>query len=170
MPILGLTPTEYEYYLLTYAEAFELIGQDAFLYPVDVEVKDIYRDPDLLYKKPVHISIIFEESPTAFLRKNNWVIEDDELEPYMAYMVGFDNERRPIEVRENMKVRVVSNLGYHFDKIFNVEKVNLNHLNHFVYSCKLTPYRETNVSPNKRALDKKESSSTEVKYLDIKKL
>lgn len=58
MPILALTDTEYDYYVQTLREEYELIGQDGYLYQVDVDIVDLYQDPQTLYKKPTKICMV----------------------------------------------------------------------------------------------------------------
>lgn len=141
MAILGMSQKEYDYYVDQLREAMALIGQEAYLYQVDTEEKDLYRDPDVTYEKPVTIGLIFEENPRPILKKLNWLTEDEEL-PYVAHIVALATNKEPVIVRENMKIRIKSKYGLQADRVFNVSKVNGNHINPVTWICKLTPYRE----------------------------
>ena len=63
MGLLNMNEKEYNYYVDNIAEAFKLIGQDAKLYQVLTEDKDLYRDPSLTHKRYVEIGCIFEDNP-----------------------------------------------------------------------------------------------------------
>lgn len=141
MAILGMSKSEYDYYVDQLREAMALIGQEALLYQVDTEEKDLYRDPELTYKKPVTVGLIFEENPRPILKQLNWLTEDEEL-PYVVHIVALATNKEPVIVRENMKIRIRSKMGLESDRFFNVSKVNANHIDPVTWICKLTPYRE----------------------------
>lgn len=141
MAILGMSQTEYDYYVDQLREAMALIGQDAILYQVETEAKDLYRDPSVTYKEAVNIGLIFEENPKPILKQLNWLTEDEEL-PYVAHIVALATNKEPIIVRENMKIRVKSKYGLQADRVFVVSKVNANHIDPVTWICKLVPYRE----------------------------
>lgn len=170
MALLGFSQTEYEYYVDQYRESMKLIGQDAWLYEVAVERKDLYRDPDLLYKKPRKISLVFEENPKPILKRNNWLTEDEEL-PYIAYVVAVDDEGKPVEVRQYMKIRVVSKYGLRTDRFFIVSRVTGNHIDPLMWICKLVPYREQlDLDPSTEKLEVVEdldNTETSFGYLKI---
>ena len=46
MASLGMTASEYQLYVTNITEAFKLIGQDALLYQVESDNKDMYDDPN----------------------------------------------------------------------------------------------------------------------------
>jgi hypothetical protein len=141
MAILGMIQTEYDYYVDSLREAMALIGQEAILYQVDVEEKDLYRDPSVTYKEAVNIALIFEENPRPILKQLNWLTEDEEL-PYVAHIVALASNKEPIVVRENMKIRIPSKYGLETDRVFVVTRVNGNHIDPVEWVCKLVPYRE----------------------------
>lgn len=140
MGSLTMTPDEYAYYVDNLREAFDLIGQKAYLFEVDEEVKDIYRDPTTTYKERRRISLVFEENPKPILKKFGWLSEDEEL-PYVANVVAVDSNGDPVEIRENMKILVVSELGLQNNRMFLVSKVTGNNIDPLTWICKLVPYR-----------------------------
>ena len=137
---LTMTKSEYNYMVDNIREAFDLIGQKAVLFEVDSEIKDIYRDADVIYKDGKEISLIFEDNPKPILKKFNWMTESDEL-PIVANIVALANDGTPIEVRENMKVLLMSELGLKTQRMFLVSRVTANSIDPLVFICKLVPYR-----------------------------
>lgn len=141
MSILGMSQKEYDYYVDQVRESMALIGQEAILYQVDTEEKDLYRDPSTTYKDAVKIALVFDDNPKPILKKHNWLTEDEEL-PYVAHIVALATNGEPVVVRENMKIRVKSKLGLKSDRVFLVSRVVGNHIDPITWICKLTPYRE----------------------------
>lgn len=141
MAILGMSQVEYDYYVDQLREAMALIGQKAYLYQVDVEIKDLYRDPDVIYKDAVEIGLIFEDNPKPILKKMNWLTEDEEL-PYVAHIVALSSNKEPVVVSENMKIIIPSVYGLQTNRVFIVSKVIGNHIDPVTWICKLVPYRE----------------------------
>lgn len=141
MAILGMSQVEYDYYVDQMREAMALIGQKAYLYQVDTEIKDLYRDPDITYKDAVEIGLVFEDNPKPTLKKMNWLTEDEEL-PYVAHIVAVGANKEPIEIAENMKIVIPSVYGLKTNRVFVVSRVNGNHIDPVMWICKLVPYRE----------------------------
>lgn len=140
MARLGMSTEEYAFYIGQIREAFDLIGQEAWLYQVKTEEKDLYRDPTIEHKEVKKIGLVFEENPKPILKKMNWLTEDEEL-PYVAYIVALASDDTPIKITEYMKVRIQSKLGLESDRLFVVSKVTGNSIDPLVWICKLVPYR-----------------------------
>lgn len=170
MAILGMSQKEYDYYVDQMREAMHLIGQEAYLYQVDMEVKDLYRDPDIIYKDAVKIGLIFEDNPKPILKQMNWLTEDEEL-PYVAHIVALSSNKEPVEVTENMKVLIPSVYGLNTVRVFLVSRVTGNHIDPVTWICKLVPYREKiDIDPSTPEYDEKreEGSDTSYGYLNVK--
>lgn len=166
---LTMTKDEYNYMVDNIREAFDLIGQKAVLFQVEKEIKDIYSDADITYKDGKEISLIFEDNPKPILKKFNWMTEDEEL-PIVANIVALANDGTPIEVRENMKVLLKSELGLETQRLFLVSRVRGNTIDPLTFICKLVPYRfKVDVDKQTEGYQPtiKEHSSTGFSYLNI---
>lgn len=141
MPILALTDTEYDYYVQTLREEYELIGQDGYLYQVDVDTVDLYQDPQTLYKKPTKICMVFDDNPRPIIKKNNWFTEDGSL-PFVAHVVNLDSEGNKINIIEHMIIRIPSVHGLKTDRFFYVTHVLANHIDPWEWVISLVPYRD----------------------------
>ena len=167
MAQLGMTPEEYNYWVESLSEAMKLIGQDAKLYQVDVEEKDLYKDLTLQHKEPVKVGCIFEDNPKPILKKYNWLTEDEEL-PYVAYIVAKDEELKPIEVREHMILEVISVYGIETTRKFLITSVRGNSIDPIAWICKCVPWREkVDFVPETEEVDNsvKEVNDTDFSYL-----
>lgn len=140
MGILTMSEKEYDYQIDNIREGFSLIGQEAVLYQVDQEITDMYHDYSTTYKKGIKISVIFERNPQPLLKKYGWVIEG-ESEALVAHVVSLADDGTPIEIRENMKICLVSSLGLDSSRMFKVSKVVGNSIPVLTWICKLVPYR-----------------------------
>lgn len=139
MGFLTMTEAEYQYYVDNMRESFSLIGQEAILYQVESEFKDLYNDREQVYKDGKEISLVFEGNPKPVLKKYNWVAEGEEA--LVAHVVALANDGTPIEIRENMKILIKSTLGLETEKMFKVSKVMGNHIPPITWICMLVPYR-----------------------------
>ena len=140
MGSLSMNLSEHNYYVNMIMEGFNLIGQKAILYQVDTEERDLYYDPKVVYKEASNIFVMFESNPMPILKKYNWLTEGEDS-PYIVYVSGLDSEGNPIEVQENMKIVIVSELGLKTQRVFDVSRVMANNINPLAYLCKLTPHR-----------------------------
>ena len=137
---LGMTLKEYDYYIENLAEAFMLIGQEAKLYQVLVEEKDMYHDPSLEYGDYVNVGVIFEDNPKPILKKYNWFVEDEEL-PFVCYLVAKDNDGEPVDVRENCILEIPSKYGLETERRFLTISVRGSSIDPLAWICKLVPLR-----------------------------
>lgn len=137
---LTMSKEEYQYYVDNIREAFDLIGQKALLFEIDQEVTDLYRDKTQLYREGKEISLIFEDNPKPILKKFNWLTEDEE-NPIVVHIVAKATDGTPLEIRENMKIVLFSELGLDTRRAFKVSKVTGSSLDPLTWICKLVPYR-----------------------------
>lgn len=137
---LTMTELEYQYYVDNLREAFDLIGQKAYLFQVDKEFKDLYQDKVQEYHDAKEIAIIFEDNPRPILKKYNWLTETEDM-PYIAYVVPKASDNEPLRLRDGMKIGIVSEFGLKTIRMFKVSKVNASSIDPLCYICKLVPYR-----------------------------
>lgn len=164
MAQLGMTPEEYDYWVSNLSEACKLIGQDAKLFPVESEVKDIYFDPTVEYKEAVDIGLIFDGNPKPILKKFNWLTEDEDV-PYVCYLVAKDRNLKPIEVRENMKIVIPSVYGVVTERTFLVSHVRGTSIDPLAWICKLVPYRpKVDMKPETPEVDSTIREKNDINY------
>lgn len=169
MGLLSMNQKEYDYFIENITEAFALIGQDAKLYQVLTEEKDLYRDPDLTHKEFVEVGIVFEENPRPILKKFNWMTEDEEL-PYVCYLVAKDKEYKEVEIRENMLLVVPSVYGLVTERTFLISSVRANHIDPLVWICKLVPHRnKVDMIPETQEYDRRLNPQTDVDFSYLKR-
>lgn len=140
MAILGMNDAEFNYYQAAMTEAVKMIGQDAYLFPVDSVTEDIYSDKDIVYNRARKIGLLFESNPKPILKKFQWLSEDDEL-PYLAYIVPFDHKSVEFTVEENMLIRIDSKRVLQSERVFIVTRVRGTTLDPLMWMCTLAPYR-----------------------------
>lgn len=161
MKQLLMNRREYDLWEQEISECVRLLGQKALLSPVETIFNDLYYDKDMVYEDARPIGIIFESNPRPILKKNNWLIEDDEL-PYVAYIVPLDNFDKPFKVSEQMFIRITSVFGLESTREFVVQRVRGTTIDPLMYICNLTPYRpKLDFKPETEQTDHTESFKTD---------
>lgn len=172
MGILNQNKAEHEYLVRNLQEAFYLIGQDATLFQIEVENKDMYRDLYIDYKSGVPISLIFEENPKPILKQYQWLVEDEEL-PYVANICKYDNDLNVIDIRENMLIEIKSKFDLEDVKVFRISNIRANHIDPIMYTAKLVPHRhKLDFQPDTEKVDPRITdikNDTGYNYLKVKK-
>lgn len=172
MAQLGMTQREYDYWVDNMTEAVKLIGQDARLFQVDVENKDLYKDLYLKHRKSVDIGVIFEDDPKPVIKRMNWLLETEEL-PYVVYIVAKDRGMKPLEIRENMLIEVDSVYGLKTTRVFRVSNVKGTSIDPIMWICKLVPHRpKVDLAPeepgNQTSLKRKDDTNFAYLNRDVK--
>jgi hypothetical protein len=169
MAQLGMSPEEYDYMVSCYSEACKLVGQDAKLFPVDSEVKDIYLDPTVTYKDVRDVGVLFENNPKPILKKLNWLTEDEEL-PFVCYVVAKDRSLKSFEVTENMVLVVPSVYGLVTERKFVVSHVRGTSIDPLAWICKLVPYRtKLDLDTSTEEIDSTLAGKNDVNYGYLKR-
>lgn len=168
MGLLTMTEEEYQYYVDNIREAFDLIGQKAILFQIDQEVKDLYQDKEQLYREGKIISLVFEDNPKPTLKKFNWLTEDDN-NPIVAHIVAKASDGDSLEIRDGMKILLISEHGLRTARAFKVANVVGSSIDPLTWICKLVPYRykedvDQQTSGYQSKLDSKELD-TDFSYL-----
>ena len=140
MAFLGMSDKEFEFHQKSISEAVRLIGQDAFLFPVNSVSEDIYSDKIVDYEGVRRIGLLFESDPKPILKKFQWLTEEEDL-PYVAYIVPLDHEDKEFVAQENMLIRIASNRVLKSERTFLVTNVRGVTLDPLMWMCKLVPYR-----------------------------
>lgn len=124
-----------------YAEAFNLFGNDCYLYQVDSKTRDINHDPYITYKDPVPMCLCFESNPKPILKRLNWFDEDEEL-PYLAYIAFKDGKYEGITITDDCLIKILAdNQSMNTSPDFIITNVRGNKINPLYWTIKLVPYR-----------------------------
>lgn len=140
MGLLMYNNREQDYMTSNITEAFKLIGQDALLYQVESSKYDIYDDREVTHIPSVPIGLIFENNPTPILKKNNWLVEDEE-NPYIAYLSIKDSTQNKVKLSEDMLIEVKSTMDVSSTRLLRVSNLKASFINPWVFIAKLVPYR-----------------------------
>lgn len=140
MALLGMSDLEFEFHQRSITEAVRLIGQDAYLFPVNSSEEDLNSDKDIVYEGARKIGLLFDSNPKPILKKFQWLTEEEDL-PYVAYIVPFDHNNIEFEVTEHMLVRIDSKRVLNSERVFLVTNVRGVTLDPLMWMCKLVPYR-----------------------------
>lgn len=160
MGLLSPSVTEHEYYSDSLAEALSLIGQEAKLYQVKNKSFDFYSDPTVELDEAIDLNILFESNPTPVLKREKWQSEEDYSGAYVVYLTAKvrDKDKEitliPITLEEGMIIKVEPVFNMVNDSLLEVSRIRGNHINPWVFMCKLVPYREdTDFKPETEEVD-----------------
>lgn len=126
------------------AEAAHLLGQEANLFQIDSEIRDINNDPHITYHEAVPVNILFEDNPKPILKKYGWFTEDDDL-PYIAYITRYGKDYQNVYIRENCIVEIYEHQNEddkNLDRRFIITNCRGNMIDPLYWICKLAPYRD----------------------------
>jgi hypothetical protein len=169
MALLGMSDKEFEYRQKSIAEAVKLIGQDAYLFPVDSVTEDLYSDKDIVYEGARKIGILFESNPKPILKKFQWLTEDEEL-PYVAYLVPLDHKNIKFTVTDQMLIRIDSTRVLESERVFLVTNVRGVELDPLMWMCKLVPFRpKVDMNPKTGEYEPTVAPKTDTGYSYLKR-
>ena len=167
MGLLDMSRSEAMLHVKFITEAAKLRGQACLLYQVDKSTSDLHNDKDIIYKDPVLVNVLFDDSPKTILKKMNWFNEDEDL-PYVVYLTHMDKNYSDIRVTKDCLIEMKSIQVEQAECTrFIISDVKGNSINPVYWTCKLVPYRPK--SEMKEVQDYEAPNNTDMGYSFIRR-
>lgn len=124
-------------------EAFKLLGQECLIYFPTSITSDLHQDRNIEYGDPIKMDILFESHPEPILKNYNWYSEDDQYQPYVAYITNLNHEYERVKIERDCLVEIPqAQVDEVTTKKFLITFLRGSKINPLFWTCKLAPYRE----------------------------